>query len=279
MQKLVLNDIIIMQNKIESRFIMSDIDKHSNDDFPKLSQKISRLVGKAVFDFCMIKENDKILIGFSGGKDSFILTLALHTLQTRSPIKFSLGACYINQSNFTPELSEIKNFLSKLNIPLIIRSHPTFQIISERKEKSPCSLCANFRRGLLATVANEYGYNKIALGHHKDDVAQTVLLNLLHTGNFKCFEPNLFMTKTKITVIRPLVYVAERNILLESSRLNLPILTSTCPFGTHTQRNEAREIIEFLEEKHSDVKSNILHALIKSQWKQSIKFAAGNEVT
>ncbi|MDO4218628.1 MAG: ATP-binding protein [Synergistaceae bacterium] len=239
------------------------------NDFPQLSRKISRLVGKAIYDFSMIEENDKILIGFSGGKDSFILTLALRTLQARSPIKFKLGACYINQSNLTQELSDIQTFLAKLNIPLITRFHPTFQIITERKEKSPCSLCANFRRGLLATAASECGYNKIALGHHKDDVVQTVLLNLLHTGNFKCFEPSLFMTKSKITVIRPLVYVEERNILLESERLNLPILQSSCPFGSHTQRNEAQEIIEYLEAKHTDVKSNILHALIKSQWKQS----------
>ena len=248
---------------------MSDAVNNSNNDFLKLSQKISRLVGKAVFDFNMIKENDKILIGFSGGKDSFILTLALYTLQTRSPIKFKLGACYINQSSTTPKLTEIQNFLEKLNIPFIMRSHPTFQIISERKEKSPCSLCANFRRGLLATVANECGYNKIALGHHKDDVVQTVLLNLLHTGNFKCFEPNIFMTRSKISVIRPLIYVEERHILLECSRLNLPILSSSCPFANHTQRKDAREIVEYLEHNHSDIKSNILHALQKTQWKQS----------
>ncbi len=248
---------------------MANVENNSTNDFPKLSQKISRLVGKAVFDFNMINKNDKILIGFSGGKDSFILTLALHILQTRSPIKFELGACYINQSNTTQELADIQNFFRELAIPFITKDHPTFQIISERNEKSPCSLCANFRRGLLATAANEFGYNKIALGHHKDDVAQTVLLNLLHTGNFKCFEPNIFMTKSKISVIRPLIYVEERQISLESLRLNLPILASSCPYGSHTQRKDAQEIIEYLEAKHSDVKSNILHALIKSQWKQS----------
>lgn len=249
---------------------MENIGQKLQNNLPRLSQKISSLLGKAVCDFNMIKENDKILLGFSGGKDSFILTLALHTLQVRSPIKFSLGACYINQGNRPEDLSEIKAILDKLNIPFLVRSHPTFQIIASRREKSPCSLCANFRRGLLATIANEYGYNKIALGHHKDDVAQTVLLNLIHTGNFKCFEPNLFMTRSKINVIRPLIYVEERNISLEAERLSLPILTSNCPYHSHTQRLEAREILEYLETKHMDLKSNIIHALKKIQWGKSV---------
>ena len=245
---------------------MSDLEEKKSNEIPKLSQKISRLVGKAVCDFNMINPNDKILIGFSGGKDSFILALALHSLLTRSPIKFALGACYINQGGTEEDLAEIKKILADLDIPLITRSHATFEIIKNRKEKSPCSLCANFRRGLLATTANENGYNKIALGHHKDDVAETVLLNLIHTGNFKCFEPQLFMTRSKISVMRPLVYVEERQISLEAKRLGLPILTSNCPYHNDTKRLEAKEIISYLEEKHSDVKSNILHALTKSQW-------------
>lgn len=235
--------------------------KHDFEEQYPLSQKIIRSAGEAVRDFSMIKENDKILIGLSGGKDSLILSLLLAILKKRSPVKFDLFACVIDQSNGELKTDELLKYMDILGIPLRVEPHATYEIIEVRQERSPCSLCANFRRGLLATVAHDLDCNVIALGHHKDDVAQTVLMNLCYGGHFKCFRPNLYMTRTKLRVIRPLVYVEERNIALEAIRLQLPVTSSCCPYGDDTKRVTAKRILSEIEKEVPSIKSNIIHAL------------------
>ena len=226
-----------------------------------LSQKIIRAVGEAVRDFDMINEDDRIMIGLSGGKDSLVLSLALAVLKKRSPVKFHLSACIIDQSNGTMKTDEVLEFMNALNIPVLIETHSTYEIIEARDERSPCSLCANFRRGLLATAAKDSGCNVIALGHHKDDAAETVLLNLCYGGHFKCFRPNMFMTRTQLRVVRPLVYTEERNIALEAERLALPVTSSCCPYGADTKRITAKKLLEEIAKEVPMIKSNIIHAL------------------
>lgn len=235
--------------------------KHDFEELYPISQKIIRSAGEAVRDYDMINANDKILIGLSGGKDSLILSLVLAVLRKRSPIKFELAACVIDQSNGSLKTEQLKEFMDTLEIPLRIEAHSTFEIIEARQERSPCSLCANFRRGLLATVAQEEKCNVIALGHHKDDVAETVLLNLCYGGHFKCFRPKLYMTRTQLNVIRPLVYVEERNLELETKRLSLPVTSSCCPYGDDTKRIIAKKMLSELETEVPNIKSNLIHAL------------------
>lgn len=209
----------------------------------------------------MIRADDHIVIGLSGGKDSLLLSLALAALKKRSPIKFSLSAVLIDQSGGSLEPSALAVYMDQLGIGLRIINHPTWEIMKEREERSPCSLCANMRRGILANAAIEAGANVIALGHHKDDAAETVMMNLFYGGRFKCFHPHLYMSRTKTRVIRPLIYMEEKKIALEAARLGLPITDTCCPYGDKSKRKSTKEIVTALEKEVPELKSNILHAL------------------
>lgn len=209
----------------------------------------------------MILPGDKIMLGVSGGKDSLLLALALETLRRRSPVKFGLESCLVDQTDGNMDIKPVAEYMERLGIPLKIINHPTYKIIDTRAERSPCSLCANMRRGILATAAKEAGCGVLALGHHKDDAAETVLLNLLYGGRFKCYHPNMYMSRTSLRVIRPFAYVEERKISMEAARLSLPIVSACCPYGDDSKRKSAKEIIAELEEQIPEIKSNIIHAL------------------
>ena len=230
------------------------------DTYP-LSKKISRFAGEAIRDYSMIREGDGILIGLSGGKDSLVLSLVLAMLKKRSPVKFTLRACLIDQSGGLMQTDETAAFMDRLEIPLKIIKHPMYGIIEEREERSPCSLCANIRRGMLAGEALSQGCSAVALGHHKDDAAETVLMNLFFGGRFKCFHPHLYMSRTGIRVIRPLIYIEEHRISAEAKRLGLPVCSSCCPYGDRSKRKEAKNTLYLLEKEAPELKSNIVHAL------------------
>ncbi|MDD4159883.1 MAG: ATP-binding protein [Synergistaceae bacterium] len=226
-----------------------------------ISQKIMRFVGEAIRDYSMIMPGDRIMIGLSGGKDSLILSLALAVLRRRSPVKFDLAAFLIDQTGGTMDTSMLEGFMNELGITLSTFKHPTYKIIKERDERSPCSFCANLRRGMLASHAKESGANVLALGHHKDDAVETVILNLFYGGRFKCYQPNMFMSRTEVRVIRPLVYIEERRIALEAARLNLPVTSACCPYSEKSKRLSAKKIIEDMEKEIPEIKSNVIHAL------------------
>lgn len=202
------------------------------------------------------------MIGISGGKDSLLLALALATLRRRSPAKFELAACLVDQTDGAMETGMVAAYMDTLEIPLKIINHPTYKIINIRDERSPCSLCANMRRGILATAAKESGCNVMALGHHKDDAVETVLLNMFYGGRFKCYHPNLYMSRTELRVIRPFAYVEEKRITTEALRLSLPIVSACCPYGGDSKRKSAKEILAKLEEQIPEIKSNVIHALM-----------------
>lgn len=209
----------------------------------------------------MIARGDSIMVGLSGGKDSLLLTLALATIRIKSPFKFGLYALIIDQSNGTMETEPVRRFLNDLDIPLHLIVHPTYEIVKERNERSPCSFCANMRRGILAAHAKKNGCNVLALGHHKDDAAETVLLNLFYGGRFKCYHPNMYMTRSGVRVIRPFSYIGEDKIAIEAKRLSLPIASSCCPYGDKSKRKLAKEILADLTLRAPDLKNNIIHAL------------------
>lgn len=220
-----------------------------------------RSVGAAIHDFQMISPGDRIMIGISGGKDSLLLAIALASLRRKSPVKFELSACLVDQTNGTMTTDAVTKYIGALGILLKIINHPTYKIIDIREERSPCSLCANMRRGILASVAKGEGCNVMALGHHKDDAVETVLLNMLYGGRFKCWHPNIYMSRTSLRVIRPLAYVEERNIALEAERLALPIINACCPYSNDSKRKSTKETIAELEKRIPELKSNIIHAL------------------
>lgn len=240
------------------------VSEERNGEF-LLSQKIRSRVGQAVARFSMISEGDHILVGLSGGKDSLILLLALHHLRQRSPVSFSLKACTVNPTGMPMETRFLAELCGVLNIPFRLVEYDIFGIIRAREERSPCSFCAHFRRGVLNTVAAEEGCNLLALGHHLDDVVETVFLNLTEGGRFRCFRPKLWHSRTGITVIRPLVLVEEDRIMREVRRLNLAPLESTCPYSEKSRRSVTKKLVAHLCGEYPSLRSNILHALTHFQ--------------
>lgn len=207
----------------------------------------------------MISQGDNILVGLSGGKDSLILLHALHDFQHRSPVKFSLSALTVRLSGL--DISPLQSYCESLSVPYTVIEHDIIGIIHARNEKSPCSFCANMRRGIISSWASRNGCNKLALGHTLDDAVETFFMNLFHAGRAKSFIPKVLMTRTGVTVIRPLVLSTESAIIDEVKRLNLPVISSPCPFAGHTERQRIRGYIAGLRKDIPDLYGKILHAL------------------
>ncbi|MBQ7543315.1 MAG: tRNA 2-thiocytidine biosynthesis protein TtcA [Synergistaceae bacterium] len=224
-----------------------------------INNSLRRKIGTAITRWHMIEEGDNVLVGLSGGKDSMILLHALHDLSRRSPVKFSLAALSVKLSGM--DTRPLEEYCSFKGIPYHVVEQDIIGIIHSRQEKSPCSFCANMRRGLLSSWASEHGYNKLALGHTLDDAAETFFLNLLHAGRARSFQPTAYMSRTNITVIRPLVLATEAAIIDEAKRLSLPIIESVCPFAGHTERQRIREYIASLRREIPDLYAKIINAL------------------
>ncbi|HOO63461.1 MAG TPA: ATP-binding protein [Synergistaceae bacterium] len=209
----------------------------------------------------MISAGDSILLGLSGGKDSLLLLLALRELQQRSPVNFNLVACTVDPLEKQWDSSELKNLCGLLEVPWHHEKHDIFGIMKIREERSPCSFCANMRRGILNSIAQKKGCNLLALGHHQDDAIETVFLNLFSGGRFRCFSPKMYQSNTKITVIRPLIYLKEERIAREIERLSLLPATFECPYEKKSHRGKTKALVKNFETKIPSLRSNILHAL------------------
>lgn len=227
----------------------------------KLSQRLRRAIGQALADYSMIRDGDSIMVGLSGGKDSLILLLGLAALKRRSPVAFTLKAGLLDPTGGSMDISLLKDYTAMLKIPFEVERYPIFEIIRERNESSPCSFCANMRRGILSRMAQTQGCTALALGHHLDDVVETVMLNLFYTGRFCCFQPKLWMDRSKIFVIRPLVYIEENWIVSEVSRLNFPVLEQMCPYSKGSQRYFIKNILSDMEKVNPSFRRHLLHAL------------------
>ena len=210
----------------------------------------------------MLSNGDNVLIGLSGGKDSLLLTLVLAELRSRSPVKFSLSACTVTMDE-KANTEPLKRFCQSLNISLNIIFHPILDIIKKRNERSPCSFCANMRRGILSGYAQKNGYNVLALGHNLDDAVETVYMNLFRAGRFKSFKPKFYQDRTDLWLIRPLIYVREHKIVREVARLELPVQVSTCPYAGETERQRIKELLVTMDSFVPDIHSNTLNALKK----------------
>ena len=224
-----------------------------------INHSLRRKIGKALSQWQMIQEGDNVAVGLSGGKDSLILLHALHDLQRRSPVHFSLAAITVELKGL--DTLPLQSYCEALNVPYTVIEQDIIGIIHERREKSPCSFCANMRRGIISSWASQNGYRKLALGHTLDDAVETFFMNLLHSGRAKSFQPKSLMTRTGVTVIRPLVLATEAAIIDEVKRLELPVISSPCPFAGHTERQRIREYIAGLRKDIPDLYGKILHAL------------------
>lgn len=228
-------------------------------------QKILGLTRRAIDDYHMIAEGDKIAVGLSGGKDSICLLSVLNAYKKFAPYKFEIIAVNINlgfKETDQNEVENLKNFCKEENIPLIIHDTDIAKIIFEdRKEKSPCSLCSKMRRGSLNTVAIENKCNKIALGHHADDILETMLMCLMNEGRFSTFSPVSYMDRTDITLIRPFIYVQEKYLTALANKYNYPIVHNPCPKDKNSNRSETKELIDQINNKRPGTKEIMLGAI------------------
>lgn len=233
-------------------------------------QKILSYMRKAIEEYNMIEENDKIAVCLSGGKDSITLLHAFKALQRFYPKKFELIAISINPGFEFFDTTLLQNLCDNLEIPLFIEKTHTKEIVFDiRKEKNPCSLCANLRRGAINSVAVREGCNKIALGHNQDDVLETFLLNLFYTGSIGTFSPVSHMDRTGITLIRPLVYTPEKETKRFVKKNNLTVMPKVCPMDGTSKREDMRLMIFSLQKNIPMIRANLFGAIQRNlpDWK------------
>jgi tRNA(Ile)-lysidine synthetase-like protein len=232
-----------------------------------LPKQIFSKVMRAVVEFDMIQDGDKILIGLSGGKDSQLLAYALATLKQRTAKKFTLAAITINPNfdeNFISNAENLKNFCAALEIPYQIHEVDIFSAIQNCPNKSPCFTCAYFRRAAINRIATEIGANKVAYAHHLDDAVETFFMSLLSSGQLTVFTPKTFLSRTNITVIRPLIYLREFQISSFVNKKNFNIVKSPCPIDGKTNRQNIKNLIVELGKSFPDLFEHLAAAMRES---------------
>ena len=217
---------------------------------------------RAVVEFQLIEEEDRILIGISGGKDSIFLTYALAIRQKRLKKKFSLHALTIDPQ-FTKDfpVEPIASFCKDLSIPFEAVSVNIADTIEHTPEKNPCFTCAFFRRGEINRDAKEHGCNKVAYAHHRDDAVETFLMSLLHTGQIHTFTPKTYLDRSDITVIRPLVYFREAEIRDAIAIHGFTPIPSPCPLDGTTMRQDVKDLISRWEKKDPQIYHHLAAAM------------------
>jgi tRNA 2-thiocytidine biosynthesis protein TtcA len=231
----------------------------------KLYSRIKRLTGKAIGDYNLIENGDKILIGVSGGKDSYTLLHVLESLRKRAPIDFKLFPVTVDSGfpGFRKEI--IEEHLKKQGFNYLIKKTSCYQIIEEKRDpgSSYCSFCARLRRGVIYSTADKLGCNKVALGHHLDDFIETLLLNQFYNGRLSAMSPKLLADNNRHTVIRPLVYVEEEEIIAFTSRNSFPVICCACPVcgRVEQKRKKIKTLLKNLSQDNPSIKKSLLSSL------------------
>jgi len=232
-------------------------------------KKILACMRKAVSDYNMIQKGDKIAVGVSGGKDSLTLLLVLNRLREFLPESFEVTAVCLTLGFDNEDISPLENLCKEKGIPFIKKETLIGKIIFDvRNEKNPCSLCANLRRGALHNTAVELGCNKVALGHHLDDVIETFFLSLLYEGRINTFEPVTYLSRKNLHLIRPLVYMPEFEIKSFIRKNNIQIVENPCPANCKTSRQFVKDLIQNLCTKDPIIKTRVFGAIKRHfpQW-------------
>jgi tRNA(Ile)-lysidine synthase TilS/MesJ len=231
------------------------------------TKRILSFTRRAVDDYGMIRPGDKIAVGVSAGKDSLTLLVAMAELRRFYPVPFELCAITVDMgfaggTDFTP----IRELCEQLNVPYHIVPTEIYKIIFEvRKEKSPCSLCAKMRRGALNNAAKELGCTTVALGHHFDDAVDTFMLNLFFEGRIGCFQPVTYLSRQDLYVIRPMVYMPEKDIRYFATHNALPVVKSACPANGNTEREEMKQLLNSLDRKYPGLRYRIFGAMQRGE--------------
>ena len=216
-------------------------------------QRLLSLVRKAADDYNMIEDGDRIAIGISGGKDSLALLCALQALQKFYPRHFEIHGFTVDLGFGNQDFDAIRTFCSGLNVP--------YTVIETRKESNPCSLCAKMRKGALNQAAKDAGCTKVAYAHHKDDVIETMLLSLIYEGRFHSFSPKTYLDRMGLTVIRPMLYVSESDVIGFKNKYQLPVCKNPCPVDGKTKREYVKNLTASLNRDEPGVKDRLFRAI------------------
>lgn len=219
-------------------------------------------VKRAVAEYGMIQEGDRIAVGLSGGKDSSTLFYIMTILQQQLPFHFELVPICLTLGFENMDISPLAEYVEKLGSKLYVKSTLIGKVIFDvRQEKNPCSLCANMRRGALYDAAKSLGCNKAALGHHLDDAFETFMMNLIFNGRMGTFQPRTYLDRRDITVIRPMLYLEERSIQNIVKTKGIPVIKNTCPVNKKTKREEMKNLISQLSINYPDIRYKFLNAV------------------
>ena len=231
-------------------------------------QQVLSYIRRAVDDYHMIEEGDRIAVGISGGKDSLTLLYGLHGLMRFYPNTFNIHAVTVDLGFDNLNLDKIKELCENLEIPYtIVKTDIANIIFNERKETNPCSLCAKMRKGALNEAIKSAGCNKVAYAHHKDDVVETMLMSLIFEGRFHTFSPVTYLDRMDLTVIRPLMYMNEADVIGFVNKYQVPVVKSPCPADGHTKREYVKNLLRDLNLENPGVKERMFTAIVNSNMK------------
>ncbi len=227
-----------------------------------LKKKINHAIGNAIHDWDMILENDKILVGLSGGKDSQVLMNRLAALQKRAPVKFELFPVHIDVGFEDSFSKELHGFITK-TYGLLKIEYTNYGVLahSEKNRENPCFLCSRLRRKRLFELARKNGCRKIALGHHKDDIIETLFINIFYAGKIGTMKPRQSFFNGTLDIIRPLSYVEKNEISAFCESLGLPEFKNNCPSADKTKRGEIKDMLEVMYTHNKHIKGNIFRAM------------------
>ena len=227
-------------------------------------KRLLSFVRRAVDDYQMIEEGDRIAVGISGGKDSLALLASLARLRLFYPKKFEVVGITVDMGFEGADHTPIKEFCEGLGVEYLVEKTEIAKIIFDvRRESNPCSLCAKMRRGSLHAAAVNAGCNKVALGHHFDDAVETFMMNLFFEGRIGCFSPKSYLSNRKITLIRPLIYAQEKDVRYFARRQELPVQASLCPEDHATEREKMKNLLRELEKENEGLRHRVFHAMCK----------------
>lgn len=225
-------------------------------------QKILSRTRRAVDDYHMIDEGDRIAVGISGGKDSLTLLCVLAGLRRFYPKKFDIIGVSLDMGFDGMDFTGVKQLCDDLGVEYILKKTDIAEVVFDiREESNPCSLCAKMRRGGVNDIAVQNGCNKVALGHHNEDVIETFFLSLFYEGRLGCFSPVTYLSRRDIYVIRPMIYVAEGDIKGYARRADLPIVYNPCPMDGKSKRSDMRDFINERRKTDKFFKEKMLHAI------------------
>ena len=228
----------------------------------KILNEFTGTVRRAVDDYSMIEDGDRVAVGVSGGKDSLLLLVALNHLRRFYPKKFDLEAITIELGFEGMDFSPVKALCESLEIPYTCLKTDIKEIVFDvRKEENPCSLCAKMRRGALNDFITSNHIAKLALGHHFDDAVETFMMSLLFEGRLSCFRPVTYLDRSGVTQIRPLVYAGEQKIARVAEVLGLPVVENPCPMDKNSKRYEIKQLLKNMCAEYPDMKSKIFGAM------------------